>query len=199
MPAQLDDRLVVDAQLVALERAVQRVLGLEPQAGRRAHLLVEELPAALARVPSRWYIAASASRSRVSGLSPGPGDRDADARAEVLVLAVELDRRLDDLEQPFGHIDRLPAGVLGVEVVAQDRELVAAESGHGVAGPDRGTEARAELDHELVAGVVAEAVVHELEAVEVEEQDRGRGLASAGCGAGPGSGTRRRAAGSAGR
>ena len=49
-------------------------------------------------------------------------------------------------------------------------ELVAAEAGHGVLPADGSRQALADRDEQLVAGVVAEAVVHDLEPVEVEEQ-----------------------------
>ena len=54
----------------------------------------------------------------------------------------------------------------------EHRELVAAEAGHRVAGADRVAQPVGDLDQQLVAGGVAEAVVDLLEAVEVQEQDR---------------------------
>ena len=56
----------------------------------------------------------------------------------------------------------------------QDGELVAAQPGEEVAGPQGRAQARADLPEQVVAGVVAEAVVDLLEAVEVEQQQRGR-------------------------
>ena len=53
----------------------------------------------------------------------------------------------------------------------QDRELVAAESGDGVAGPD-GSTRRRRPPQELVADVVAETVVDGLETVEVQDTAR---------------------------
>ena len=62
-------------------------------------------------------------------------------------------------------------GLGGVfEVVEQDGELVAAEPRHGVAGAHRRPQPARDPDEELVAGYVAEAVVDDLEAVEVEEE-----------------------------
>ena len=56
-----------------------------------------------------------------------------------------------------------------VDVVAQDGELVAAETGQGVARPHDAAQPVGHGAQDLVADVVAEAVVDELEAVEVEE------------------------------
>ena len=60
--------------------------------------------------------------------------------------------------------------VVGLEQLEQDRELVAAEPGDDVAGADRRAQPHGDLDEQAVAGVVADAVVDLLEAVEVDEQ-----------------------------
>ena len=69
------------------------------------------------------------------------------------------------------------------DVVEQERELVAAEAGDGVVGPQRRLQPARDGDQQLVADVVAERVVDELEAVEVEEQHRGAALGVAALGA----------------
>ena len=53
----------------------------------------------------------------------------------------------------------------------QDGELVAAQPGDGVAGAQARLEPPRDRDQQLVADQVAEAVVDDLEAVEVEEED----------------------------
>ena len=52
----------------------------------------------------------------------------------------------------------------------QDRELVAAQAGHGVAGPHAHLQPARDLDEHEVAGGVAVDVVHGLEVVEVDEE-----------------------------
>src|SRR5258707_700178 len=59
-----------------------------------------------------------------------------------------------------------------MNVLEQDRELVAAEAADGVVRPYTLTQSLGDLDEHAVAHVVAEAVVDDLEAVEVEEQQR---------------------------
>ena len=54
----------------------------------------------------------------------------------------------------------------------QQRELVAAEAGHGVAVADARLHARRDGLQQLIADVVAERVVDDFEAIEVEEEDR---------------------------
>ena len=68
-----------------------------------------------------------------------------------------------------------PLGLGGVaHFGADDDELVAAEAGHEVVGPDGVGEAVGHGQEEFVAGLVAEGVVDELEVVEVDEQHRHR-------------------------
>ena len=76
---------------------------------------------------------------------------------------------------PLGH---LVASVLPGNVLEQDPELVAAEAGHGVAGADGLRSAGRAAASSSSPTVVAEAVVDELEVVEVEEQDGAQGLAA---------------------
>ena len=66
-----------------------------------------------------------------------------------------------------------------VDVLGQHGELVAAEARHGVLGPQRLLDAGRDGGEQLVAGRVAEAVVDELELVEVEEEHRDRAAAGA--------------------
>ena len=63
---------------------------------------------------------------------------------------------------------------LVLEADAQDGELVAAEAGDQIGVAHGGLEPLRDLDQQPVAGLVAEAVVDDLEVVEVEEQDRDR-------------------------
>ena len=58
-----------------------------------------------------------------------------------------------------------------VESAEQDGELVAAEPGHGVLGPDHGGQGARDLDQQRVAGVVTEGVVDLLEVVQVDDRD----------------------------
>ncbi len=79
----------------------------------------------------------------------------------------------------------LPGGLVA-GAVAHDEggELVAAEAGGGVPGPDGLLEAAGGLDEQLVTGLVADGVVDGLEAVEVDEEHGGAGVARAAAGEG---------------
>ena len=86
-----------------------------------------------------------------------------------------------------GLLDALgdAGGALVVAAVEQDGELVAAEARGQVAGAQHPAQAAGEGDEQLVADLVAEAVVDPLEVVEVEEEhDRaavGRASAASTC------------------
>jgi hypothetical protein len=60
----------------------------------------------------------------------------------------------------------------GVDVFQQDRELVAAQTGHGIGRADAGPEPFRDQTQQLVTCGVPEAVVDILEPVEVDEQHR---------------------------
>ena len=102
--------------------------------------------------------------------SRAKGDADAD---------VHLDIAVGDLHGHAQLVDkalRQPAGLVGLGgLLQQDCELVAAEAGGGVADSQRPDEALGDRDEYLVAGSVPEAVVDELEVVEVEKQNGERG------------------------
>src|SRR4051812_48079636 len=115
------------------------------------------------------YIAASALRiisSASVAASPSTIEMPMLARVELLLL--ERERPGERLEDALGGVGRLPGGLDALE---QHGELVAAEARRGVAGADAGGEALADLEQDLVAGGVAEAVVDRLEVVEVDEDD----------------------------
>ena len=68
--------------------------------------------------------------------------------------------------------------VLVADVLGEHGELVAAEAGDGVARAQGLLDPGGDGREQLVAGGMTEAVVDELELVEVEEEHRNRGLAA---------------------
>ena len=99
-----------------------------------------------------------------------PGERDPDARRRDDHAAV---RERDGLRERPREALRNHAGVgLAAESFAHDDELVAAEARHRVRGLERRFDSARDLDEQLVPGVVAEAVVDDLEPIDVEEQHR---------------------------
>jgi hypothetical protein len=151
---------------VALERAAQVGLDLEPAAGfgvhRRAKTATRARPALLAR-----YIARSALRSSSSTRSPGPPSaRPMLAPMTTSVVPCTRNgiwRRRRCVPPPAGrHLVR--------DVVDEDAELVPAEARERVRGAQAARDASHRLPEERVARGVAEAVVHALEVVQVEHE-----------------------------
>ena len=100
-----------------------------------------------------------------SSAGPASVRGDADRRAQVQALALEHDRGGEHREDPLD--ERVEVGHLAGE----DRELVAAQAGDGVVGP-QGARSRSAADlQQAVAGGVTQGVVDPLEVVEVEEGD----------------------------
>ena len=94
-------------------------------------------------------------------------ERDPDAGATLDLLAPRPERLAPRSPRCARHT--AIAYRTSRDVLEQHGELVAAEAGDGVAGSDR-LEALGDLDQERVAGIVPEAVVDQLEPVEVEEE-----------------------------
>ncbi len=137
---------------------------------------MQPLPFALA-----VYIARSALRSRSSGLVAGSlAGGDADAGTGVHLPARHLDGRVEGVEDALGHLHH-GSGIGGV--LEQHGELVAAEAGGRVARTQAAPQAVGHGAEQLVARPVPEAVVDQLEVVEVDEghgRDGGVGAADPG-------------------
>ena len=167
-----DDRLVHELELVVGERAGE--VGFELQAfhGDAAHLRVVHEPARLAGRLGAVHGDVGVAEQRGGG-DVDAADRDADRCGDRHRLGGEHDRCRQRDEDPLG--DDLGLVEWVGALLDEDRELVAAEPGHGVAGSDGFDEAPCDLVQEHVAGRVAETVVDGLETVEVQEQHDGAG------------------------
>ena len=99
--------------------------------------------------------------------------RNADADAGEDLVPAHFQRRRQLLVNPLGNA----GGVrFAADLIEQDGELVAAEARERVARSNAALEAPSDTDEELVAGLVSEAVVDGLEAIEIEVEHReGRG------------------------
>ena len=177
---EADDRLVGDRDLGPLDGPLQLPADGEAIDGAVVHGRLEHLDAALAvglgRVHGEVGVAQQLLRRRGGPAAGG----DADAGAGVDLPAVDHDRRVEGVEDALGHLDD-GSGVGGV--LEEDGELVAAEASGRVARAEAAPQAVGDGTEQLVAGAVAEAVVHELEVVEVDEGDGGdRRVGRGGCG-----------------
>ena len=166
---QLHDRLEVEHELLALDRTVEVAHDPEPGVGLVAHGEVEDLepgvPQRLGAVHGDVGVA-----EQILGLEvAGRAQHRADARRGHQVPARDAEWRRQGLADPR-------RGVLDVvrtaHLLEHDGELVSAQARDHVARPERGDQAPGDADEKLVPGLVAQAVVDELEVVEVEVEHR---------------------------
>ena len=194
----LHDRLVDDLAARARSIAWRRSVSMSSRritcsCMRASNTAWRPLPSALAR-----YIATSASRSTVSGA------------ASASASAMPIDASMNSSRSSISNGVRSVAWTRSATTDASCTSVTSSSSTVNSSpprratvspGPDRRLEPPRDRDQQLVADLVAERVVDELEAVEVEEQHgRGRGrVRGAGRGGSPGRGGRGTARGSAGR
>ncbi len=122
-------------------RAAQGALGRDALAGVAAHRLVEDddrgAAALLGAVHRRVRVA-----DEVLGPRSAARDRDADARLQERLAVLDEERLLEQAGDPAGDGARAR---LAVDVLAQDRELVAAEPGDRVGRAQRVAQARRDV------------------------------------------------------
>src|SRR5882724_9646928 len=162
-----DHRLVLGMELAALQRPAERGLQLQQLHGPLVHagFELDAIPASLrlGAVERRVRVAQQILGPRVAGVAVG----DPDGGAAEHLHAAQPERDAQRLVQALGHL----AGVAGgVHVLEQDGELVAAQPRDGVGGTQRGLQAAGDLDQQLVAAHVPEAVIDQLEPVDVQHQ-----------------------------
>ncbi len=167
-------RLVVQQQLAARHAVAQVGLRLHRVARPGAHLLGEEAPGVAPRRLGAVHREVGVAQQVVLVGAVARVDGHADGGADRHLLALAHQRRAHRSDHPSGQdLCVLRAAHAGL----QDRELVAAEPRHRVAGLHQAGEALARGDEYLVAEMVAERVVDRLEAVEVDEVQRERAVA----------------------
>jgi len=175
-------RLVVQEELAALDGAAQRVLERKPGGHRGVQVLAEEAEDAAALRLGAVHRHVGMPDEAVEIDAVGRVHRDADAGRDDDLLLPELQRRAQGIQQAL----RDQRGVVGTgKVLGDDGELVAAEAGDGegavVLRPRQRVDAahaagqeRGHVLQQAVPRLVAQAVVHDLEAIEVEEHQRHR-------------------------
>ena len=164
------DRLERHADVALLHSAFELAPDREAVDRAVVHGRLEQLDAALAVRLGRVHREVGVAQQLVRR-GGGPAARgDADAGAGVHLAARHHDRLVQRVEDPLGHLDhRLGVG----SVLEEHRELVAAQPSRRVAGAKAAAQAIGHGHQELVTGTVAQAVVHQLEVVEVDEGHRG--------------------------
>ena len=161
------DRLIEHTQLIAIDGVAQ--IGLEPQPRHSlvAHPVVEDLGARAALRLGAIHGRVGVAHDLLRVLVLRSRDGDADRRRREHFRLADLERRGDLVL----NADRGARGVARVgDTFDEHGELVAAEACHRVRGAHGSRQPFADRHQQLVAGRVAERVVHVLEVIDVEEQ-----------------------------
>ncbi len=166
---RLDDRLVVHGERLLRDRSAQRLLELHAFDRGRVHRGLEHPVAALAFPLGAVHRGIGVAQQQLGRDVAPAGECDTDARADPDRTIRQLERELQGVQDALRGPTRL---IRSVQVVDEDRELVASEPGDGVEIAKRGAEALRDRDEQCVAGEVAEAVVDCLEAVEIDDHHR---------------------------
>ncbi len=173
-----DDRLELEEEALALELVDQRGVELAQAGGLAVVFGIEHAhgaaPAFLGAVECQICRVQD-----ILGLDAGAGDhRDAGATADRHGDVCQAERIGQAVDDAAGH--RLDIGDGGVG--QQDREFVAAEAEAAVVAAHAGEQPAGGGLEQLVARLVAEAVVHRFEMVEIEADQPGAGTHRAGAG-----------------
>ncbi len=166
--AEVDLRLVVQVELVAREGVAQGVFQLQVAAGIGIHgggVEAEGVaPGALGFVHGDVGVL----QQRLDAVAVAREERDAEAGRTVDAVALDLDRRRDGLDELACHHGDM---VLVRDIGQEHDELVAAQARHGVLDAQRLAQPVGHFREDLIADLVAEAVVDGLEAVDVDDED----------------------------
>ena len=165
--AHLHDRLVVEAELVAFDRAVQ--LGFDAEARERAGMqeLVEELEPVAAAALGVVHGGAGPAEQLVATRRAVP-ERDPDAHGDGQRFAGDVAERCT--ERVDDAVGERAGPLVAGEPFAEHDELVAAEARDGGARRDELADPGGDGHEQVVARRMAEPVVDDVEPVEVEEQ-----------------------------
>ncbi len=167
-------RLVVQHDLVVLQRVAQRPEQLETRGGvaflTRGAACVTEL--VLLGGVHRGVGVAQEGERNLTGLGGG----NSDAHLDINPGLVQEERGGERLGDPLGGL--LATGRRGTR--EENGELVPAEPADGVLGPHAGLQPLGDRHQQQVAVVVAKGVVDVLEAVQIEQEHRRLRLARPG-------------------
>ena len=165
---QVDQRLVVKLELVALERVAQVPLDRHPLHKPVAQRDVEHLRAPAAELLSAVHGRVGVAEQLLGGLASALTDGDAEAGGDEHLVAINLERFE---ESPEVALSNLADRVIGDRSGADRGELVPARACDEVLLTHGRGQSSGHLAQERVTDRVSERVVDDLEAVEVEHQN----------------------------
>ena len=101
---EVDDRLVVDLELPAVQRPLQVGLHLELEQGSHVHRGLEELEPSLPSGLRRIHRSVRVADQLVGGRFPATAERDPDARLDMERKLIDPERPLEGRNDSFEHL-----------------------------------------------------------------------------------------------
>ena len=166
----VEDGLVVQFQFVVGQRQAEGAFQFQAPVGAHPHLTVEQRHTSTAGLLGRvhgqvglLYQFAAGDARRAHG--------DTDAHRDLVLATVDDDRLPHDVDESLGDA----FGLVGVQLVAaHHHELVATQPSDQIAAASRLAQPRGHRAQQLIADSVTQAVVDNLEPIEIAEQHRDR-------------------------
>ena len=156
-------------EVVVFDGVPQVVFETEPIERPRVHVGVEHLVPRLAARLGVIHRRVGVAHDLFGVGVVGQAERDADARRREHLAPADRKRRAERVLDP----ERDRVGLRGLDqAVEENRELVAAQPGQRVTGAQARLEPPRHGNQQIVAHQVTQAVVHELEAIEIEIERR---------------------------
>ena len=171
---QIVDRLIIDLELVVLERVAQIELQQPARLQARVHFRFEEPPGAAPVRLGAVKRDIGAFEQLVEGDAVARGQRNADARADRDAMSHDIVRGAQDLDDAMGQ----QRGLFRARHLAlHDGEFIAARPRHGVALAHAVAQALGDRAQQFVADMMAERIVDLFEAIKIETEHRKAALA----------------------
>ena len=161
------DRLVVDLDLVALDGAAELLFQHHQFGAVVAHRAAEDLDAAIALALGFVERDGGILEQLLGRQSVFAVMRHADARGEEDLLGIQHDRAGNGAMNPLGEGHDV---ALALGFGEEDGELVARQPGNAVQRAGLREQPPADHGQQSVAGLVAQRIVDDLEAVDVDQQ-----------------------------
>ena len=164
---EIDFGLVEDAQLAGIQRELQFVRAPGPLDVAHAGVVVEYHPTPATPLLRLVHGSVCVAQQRLCGRVRIRAQRDADAHAHRVRPCGDDNRLTDSGDNTRRELD----STRRIDALAQDRELVATQTGDRVARTQHALQPRRHRTQCLVSRRVAQLVVDHLESVEIQVQE----------------------------
>ena len=166
---QREHRLVDEPELIVFQRVPHADLLLLALDRLLVHLVIEQLEPGLPARLGPVHCGICVSEHVLRAASGALAQRDTDAHGGKYLASPKPKRRLELFLDTLGNTRRVAAVH---DVLEQDAELVAGQARHHVSGSQASHQPLGDAHEEVVPGRMSEAVVDQLEGVDVQEHDR---------------------------